>query len=129
MDELFTRFWHDLVDRIGGPFTLRLVLQPIVASTLALRAGLRDAREGQPPYLWTVFTDHKLRWDLIAEGCRDIVKVFIVAIVLDSLYQVKVFGWLYPQETVLVALVLAVMPYAAIRGPANRIAQLLRRWT
>ena len=38
MEELFTRFWEDLVGRVGGPMTFRLILQPIMAIIFAIRA-------------------------------------------------------------------------------------------
>jgi hypothetical protein len=48
--EFFARVWEMLIGRADGPFTLRLILQPAVAAIFAMRAGLRDAREGRPPF-------------------------------------------------------------------------------
>src|SRR5690348_6901380 len=45
-----------LVGRLQGPLTLRLVIQPVMAAIFAVRAGLKDAREGRRPYLWKVVT-------------------------------------------------------------------------
>lgn len=47
-------YWHELVERAEGPMRIRLVLQPIMAAVFAIRAGLRDAREGRKPYIWAV---------------------------------------------------------------------------
>jgi hypothetical protein len=44
MDELH-RAIGQLMERIGGPLSFRLLLQPIMAIALAIRAGVRDARE------------------------------------------------------------------------------------
>jgi hypothetical protein len=44
LDEVFTRILENLGGRIGGPFALRLVLQPLVATVLAVRGGLADDR-------------------------------------------------------------------------------------
>jgi hypothetical protein len=52
-----TRIWTDLVGRLSGPLTLRLFLQPVMASLFALRDGVRDAPAGRPPYLWTIFSE------------------------------------------------------------------------
>jgi hypothetical protein len=44
---------------------------------------------------------------------------------MDVIYQWIVARWIYPLEVVVVAILLAVVPYLLIRGPVNRIA---RRW-
>jgi hypothetical protein len=56
MDDLLGRAWADL-GRISGPMWVRLLIQPTVAAILGVRAGLRDARQGRPPYLWAVVRD------------------------------------------------------------------------
>ena len=125
MDEI-VRFWHDLSGRVGGPLNLRLILQPVVASVLAIRAGLRDARTGRPAYLWSIVTHPFGSVDLQLEGWKAVGKVFVLATILDVVYQVMVFRWVYPGEALLVAFLLACVPYLIVRGPVNRIA---RRWT
>jgi hypothetical protein len=127
MKDLFARIWMDLNDRVGGPMTFRLILQPTMAALLALRAGLKDARESQPPYLWSVFTDPVSRADLLREGWEAIARVFLLAVTMDVIYQWIVLGWIYPGEALLVAILLAVVPYGLIRGPVNRIARQWRR--
>ncbi len=32
-----------------------LFIQPLMATILAVRGGLKDAREGRPPYFWSLF--------------------------------------------------------------------------
>ena len=121
--EFFARVWEMLIGRVDGPFTFRLVIQPTVAAIFAIRAGWRDAREGRPPYLWSVFTNAATRRDLLRQGWADVGKVFIVAVVLDLTYELFAYRWVYPGQAVIVAAVLAFMPYLLIRGPANRIAR------
>ena len=70
--------------------TFRLILQPAMAVLLAIRAGLHDAREGQPPFLWTVFSHPGRRHELLRQSWDDVGNVFILALVLDSIYQVVV---------------------------------------
>ncbi|MGE5414086.1 MAG: hypothetical protein ACM3NW_07925 [Syntrophomonadaceae bacterium] len=41
-------YWQELIARAHGPMKIRLVLQPIMAALFAIRAGLRDIREGRP---------------------------------------------------------------------------------
>jgi len=125
MEELIARGWAGLVDRVGGPMTFRLILQPIMAGLLALRAGLKDAREGRPPYLWTLLTDSSQRVDLLREGWRSIARVFVLAVFMDLIYEIVMDRLFYPLETLIVAFALAVVPYLLLRGPVNRIA---RRW-
>ena len=125
MEEMIVRGFEGLLDRIGGPMTFRLILQPMMATLLALRAGLKDAREGRPPYLWTLITDPTQRVDLLREGWRSIARVFVLAIVMDLIYEWVMGRWFYPLETIIVAILLAVVPYLILRGPINRIA---RRW-
>ena len=125
MKELLARLWENLGDRVGGPMTFRIILQPAMATLLAVRAGLQDAREGRPPYFWTLLIDPAQRIDLLREGWTAIVRVFVLAVIMDVIYQLIVLRWIYPSEVVIVATLLAVVPYLLIRGPVNRIA---RRW-
>ena len=127
MEELIARGWEGLVNRVGGPMTFRLILQPLMATLLAVRAGLKDAREGRPPYLWTLLTEPEQRVDLLREGWRSIARVFILAVVMDLIYEWVVGRAFYPLETIIVAIVLAVVPYLLLRGPVNRIARRRHR--
>ena len=127
MDEMLARFWEHLGDRIGGPLTFRLILQPVMAGLLATRAGLADARAGRPPYFWTILTDPAHRRDLLREGWKAVAKVFILAVAIDVAYELIVFRRIYPGEVLLVAFLLACVPYLLIRGPVNRIASAGRQ--
>ena len=127
MEELIVRGWEGLMDRVGGPMTFRLILQPLMATLLAVRAGLKDAREGRPPYLWTLLTDSSQRVDLLREGWRSIARVFVLAVLMDLIYEYVVDRLFYPLETLIVAFTLAVVPYLVLRGPVNRIARRQRR--
>jgi len=120
MDQ-FARAWEQLIGRIEGPFAFRFVLQPLVAAIIAIRAGVADAQDQRAPYLWSVLSNPLERPQLIREGLRDVSRVFVVAIVLDLIYQSIVFGWVYPLQSVLVAIVLAIVPYVLIRGPITRL--------
>ena len=110
-----------LVGRIEGLFSMRFLFQPLVASILAVRAGLKDARNHRAPYLQRVISNPSERRALIREGFIDILRVFIVALILDVLYQVIVLQWFYPLQTLIVATVLSIVPYTLVRGPVSRI--------
>jgi hypothetical protein len=127
MEEFIMRVLTGLSDRVGGPMTFRIILQPLMAGLLAMRAGLKDAREGRPPYFWTLLTDSTQRVALLRDGWRAIARVFVLAIVMDVIYQLIVRRWIYPGETLIVAITLAVVPYLLLRGPINRLVRRLRR--
>ena len=123
MDDTIYRLWTELIGRLSGPLTLRLYLQPAMAALLAIRDGMKDARTGQPPFLWTVLTDRSRRRALSVNGLKSIAKVIAAAIVLDLIYALIVYRSLRPVETFDVAILLAVVPYALLRGPVNRLAR------
>ena len=123
MEELLTRVWENLGDRVSGPMWFRLILQPVVASVFAVRAALNDAREGKPAYFWAVLTHRDHRRDLMREGWKAVAKIFVMAIIMDAIYQWIVQRWIYPGEILIVAFLLAVVPYILIRGPLNRIVR------
>ena len=122
MDPIIARIAHNLVERVTGPMHFRLLLQPGMATFFAIRDGLKDARECKPPYFWGLFTDKGEREAMVKNGWKSVGKVFILAIVLDVVYQLIEHRWtVYPGEAVLVAIILAIVPYLLIRGPVNRI--------
>ncbi|HKC87106.1 MAG TPA: hypothetical protein VKG02_14065 [Blastocatellia bacterium] len=127
MEELFTRLWDDLIGRIGGPMSFRLVLQPSMAMIFAIRDGLKDAREGRPAYFYSLFTDPENRRNRLREAFKAVSRVFVFAILMDLIYQLIVFRWFYPLQALIVAFVLAFLPYILLRGPVNRIARFLKR--
>ena len=102
---------------------------PTVVTILAIRAHLRDVREGRPTVLWSFFRSSTERRRLLRSGLKDIGKVFIVACVLDTTYQILVLPSFHPGEVLVVAVMCAIVPYLLVRGPVTRIARLLyRKW-
>jgi hypothetical protein len=121
--DLLTRAWHEILARPGGPMAFRFYLQPLIAVALALRDGVHDARDGRPAYFWSLFTDKPHRRERLRDGWRSVGKVFVLAFLLDTIYQLAVLRGLRPLEGVIVATFLALVPYIVFRGPANRIAR------
>lgn len=126
LQNFLTDAWRMLIGRVQGPLTFRLVMQPLVASFLAVRAGVKDAREGRPPYFWTVLFHPDYRRDLFHEGWKDIRKVFAMAVIIDVIYEIIELRWVYPGQAVIVATILAIVPYVLVRGPVNRLASRTR---
>ena len=127
MDDIISRVWENLMARPTGPMSIRLMVQPIVASVLAIRSGLKDAREGRPAFLWAAVTNPGYRPELLRQGWKDVGKVFVLAIVLDAIYQLIVHRGVYVGELLIVATALAIVPYCLIRGPVTRIRRGLAR--
>jgi hypothetical protein len=127
MVPIFARILSNLGGRIVGPMALRFIVQPFVTATLAVRAGLAGRGTGYPPFFRAIATNPAHRRGLLLEGIRAVAKVFVVALVLDVIYQVIVFRWVYPFEALLVAFLLTCVPYLLMRGPAARLFRGRRR--
>jgi hypothetical protein len=124
VEDVFARAWDNLLGRLGGPLSFRFLIQPTVAALVGIVAGVRDAQAKRPAYFLAIFTDAVHRSDRLCECWRAVWKVFVVAAMLDIVYEIIVFKTIYPGETLIVAFALAVVPYVVVRGPANRIARL-----
>ena len=121
MEDIMARFFENLVDRVSGPMKFRQILQPLMAIIFAVLRGLKDAKEGKPPYFWALFTDPAHRKDMLRDGWKSVGRVFVFAIIMDLAYQLIVSRWFYPVEALVVAFILAIVPYLALRGPINRL--------
>ena len=84
---------------------------------------MQDGRAGRPAYGWAILTDPAYRRALLEEGGRAVAKLFVLAIIVDVVYQVTELHWVYPLEALIVAVLLAVVPYLLIRGPVGRITR------
>ncbi len=124
-DVLF-RAWQNLLDRPGGPMTFRFVLQPTMAAIAAVYDGVKDARTGRSPYLWTVLTNPAERGDRLHEGLISTSRIILLGLGMDVIYQFMVLKTFFPGEAVIVSLFLAFVPYLLLRGPAARIARWWR---
>ena len=125
MEEFLTRLWTDLIERGGGPLHFRFILQPVMAIFFGIRDGLRYAREGRSFLLWGGPEDPLERRAQLSATWWCIGKVFVLAIVLDVIYQLIVLDWFYPLETLIVAIAVALVPYFLVRGLVN---YLTRTW-
>jgi hypothetical protein len=124
MENILSRIFENLIGRVTGPMMFRLILQPAMATLMAIRDGCRDAKAGRTPYFWTVVGDPVQRRQLLLDGWRSVMKVFSLAFVLDLVYQWIALRWLYPGEAALVAVILAIVPYVLVRGPVDRLARI-----
>ena len=92
------RGWDNFLARPNGSLSLRFYVQPTMASLLALRAGIQDARQGRQGYLWAMLTRPERRLQLLHEGWRGVMTPFLLAIALDCVYQLMTVRFVYPLE-------------------------------
>jgi len=116
-----------LLGRFSGPLNFRLFVMPTVVIILAIRADLRDAHEGRPAPLGAFFKDPAERRRLFRSAMKDIGRVFIVAVVMDTVYQLWVLRTFHLGELLIVAVACAIAPYVLVRGPITRLARALYR--
>lgn len=127
LEETVLRAWEDLFGRLDGPMSFRLIIQPVVATILAIRAGWADAREGRPISFRSLVREPAQRSVMLKNLWRIAGKVFLVALALDAIYQVIVLHWFYPIEALIVATLLALVPCMVVRAIGNRIVAMARR--
>jgi O-antigen ligase len=127
LEEAIRRGWENIIGRPDGPMAFRFIFQPLMAAILAVRAGLNDARKGRTAFLWTLVRDPAQRSELMRDAWKDVGRVFLLAVILDAIYQLITQKWIYPLELLVTAALLAIVPYVLIRGPVTRIAARLRR--
>jgi hypothetical protein len=123
MDNVVTQAWQEIAARPEGPLAFRFYLQPAMALFFAIRDGMKDARNGRPPYFWALFTHPDQRRELLRDGWKSVGKIFVVAMVIDVVYEFIVLRGFHPLQTIIVAAVLALIPYVIFRGPVNRAAK------
>ena len=124
MDHL-VRVLEHLLARLDGPLHFRLIFQPLMAVIFAVRDGRRDAREGRAPF--RLFTEPGQRREVLLSSWKSVGKVFVIGLILDAIYQFLELRWFYPGEALLVALILAVLPYFLLRGTVNQLTRRIVR--
>ena len=123
--ETIARGWENLLGRLDGPMSFRILMQPAMAAFFAIRAGIRDARENNPTFLGCALSNPRSWSPRMQQSWKDVGKVFIVAIILDSIYQIADHSGIFALELLITATLLALVPYMVLRDLVSRIA----RWT
>jgi hypothetical protein len=125
----FSDFWsrtvQEILGRAHGPLNFRLVVMPTVVVVLAIRAHLKDVREGKPVFLGAFITSPTERRRLLRSALKDVGRVLVVALTLDTIYQLLVFKAFHPGQALVVATACAVVPYVLVRGPVTRLVHYL----
>jgi hypothetical protein len=123
MEEIWARFIENMAGRVSGPMKLRLLFQPLMAAFFAIRAGLTDAKLGRPTFFWALAHSPELRNEKLKEAAKSAGKVFLLAMALDAVYQLVELRKVYPGEAIIVAFVLAILPYLLVRPAVARLAR------
>lgn len=127
MIDMLIRLWQNVLERTEGPMNLRFFLQPGMAIFFAIRAAFKDVKNNHVPYLKRFANADGNRKEVAKEAWKDFGKVFIIAIILDIVYQlVVIFKFktesnFYPLESIIVAFLLSFIPYILFRGPVSRL--------
>src|SRR5271169_192199 len=124
--EVRHRVWIDLLARPDQLFRFRFILQPAMAAIAAWHDGNEDVRLGRSPYIVTLLTSPSKRVGRLEEGVIATARVRLLGLVMDTIYQLIVLKIFYPAEAVIVAIMLAFVPYLLLRGPFYRFVRWRR---
>jgi len=125
--QMLSLFFEELGGRASGPLNFRLVVMPTMATLFGIRAGLRDAREGKSTFLWGILTQPSGRAAAYHSAMKDIGRVFAMAIIMDTAYQLIALHALRLLQVLVVAVACAIVPYLLVRGPVTFVVRSLRR--
>ncbi len=110
-----------LLELLAGPGTFRFVIQPVLAILLGARDGRNDAKANTPPILYMLLFESSNRGDSLKGALQAIALPLILAVILDSILQIYIFGVWRLQWALIVGLFLVGIPYILARGITNRI--------
>ncbi len=110
-----------LLELIAGPGTFRFVIQPVLAIILGARDGRNDAKSSTPPILHMLLLESGRRREALKGGLHAIALPLILAVALDSILQIYIFGVWRLQWALVVGVCLVGSPYLLARGITSRI--------
>jgi hypothetical protein len=112
-----------VVEMVGGPGTLRFLLQPAIAVALGILHGLRDRRAGLPPYLSGLRHARGRRLQHLGAGLRAILVPLCIALLAAFTFQYVIRSRVYVFYGLLYATLFVAAPYLVTRELANRLTQ------
>jgi len=120
---LFSRqFIEELPQRFTGPGRLRFILQPMTAILLGIRGGLRDAKSGNPPYLFGLLFGAESRRELLRSGVAAVRNLVALGIIMDIVFQLIIYHSVHPGAALVIGPILICSPYALSRALTTRLA-------
>jgi hypothetical protein len=123
------RIWRNLFERSSGPLSFRFILQPSMAAIAAIHDGFKTVRTGHGSYSWTVARNPDKRVALLREGLNTTARIILLGLAMDLIYQLMVFDTFHPVEALIIAVLLAFVPYLLVRVLFTPIARRLRSGT
>jgi hypothetical protein len=117
------RFLDDMVARLHGRGRLRFIFQPTVAIVLGARDGVKDARAGNLPFLWSLVFHASDRPGLLRSALESVRNLVAIAILLDLASQLLIFRRVNPFAALILGPVLIGFPYASSRALTNRVSR------
>jgi len=115
-------FWEGMIRELtSGQGQFRLLLLPAVALVVGVRAGIADAREGYAPFGRRLWDANEPRAQLMKDAVKRALNPLALAVILDVILQRLTLGYVRPLAAVIVAAVLAWIPFVIVRGIMNRL--------
>lgn len=117
-------FWNDILGRLSGPMTFRFYLQPTMAFIAALPDGINDAKLGRSGFFWASWGHPGAKTGRLRMGLIATARIILLGLSMDAIYQFRVFDRFFPVEALVMAILLAVIPYFLFRGIIERVARM-----
>ena len=127
MEDWISNFLNNVGIRHEGPMSFRLYLQPAMSLIYAVIAGVRDAKAGKQPFVidgLILGKTKRSRKELFKELWKDVGKVFLLAAIMEIIFEIIEFKTVHPFEVIKVSFFLAIVPYLIFRGTVNRIVSM-----
>jgi hypothetical protein len=120
VEEYLRQMWE-------GPGHFRFLLQPALAIALAIRDGVRDAKQGKPPFLvWLIA--HRVSWaERLWLLIRHLALPLCLAVGMSFAFQIDIQGRFRPVPALGFAIFLVLLPYILVRAASNRAARTLSK--
>lgn len=111
--------------RHSGPLSIRLIIQPIMSLAYAVISGIKDAKAGRVPFLIDgLILGKENRKVALTELWKNVGKLFIMAVIMEVIFEIIEFKTVHPFEVIRVSFFLSILPYIIFRGVAERIISL-----
>jgi len=125
---VFSRqFLEELPQRFTGPGRFRFLLQPMIAIVLGIRAGLADAKVGNPPYLFGLLLGAGRRRELLRSGVVGVRNLVALGIIMDLVFQLVLYHSVHPGAALLVGPIFIAFPYALSRALTTRVGRAMAK--
>ena len=89
----------------------------------ALPDGIDDAKRGHSGFFWAAWGHPEAKTGRLREGLISVARIILLGLSMDVIYQMRVIDHFYPLEALVMAILLAVIPYFLFRGIIERVAR------